>query len=325
MLKNSPSAPVPWGVLFYSLLGLAWCGYVAFPIGSETPGLCATSGCLLLRDFALAGISLWWAGGVYFFLLAVLCLRGAWRLVWIFSRLALFLDAALLLVMFFTGPCVNCLVAGIFFGLTAFAARPAPGGWFLEAPPQPLLLTLWLGLFLGNVVLAVNESVPYLALGNTARQEVRLFFSPSCPTCREALVALGPEAALYPILEQEGDLEAILRLSALLDAQVPMSEAVARCRDPGEPVPELSLLRRLILEIHLLRNKILLLRQGVDSLPLIQINGLPGAVSGGNAPLPANGSGAPDRSGGEGRIPDFLRDLSTLNRCPQGSAKPCDP
>jgi hypothetical protein len=322
MLRNSQPASIPWGVLLYSLLGLAWCGYIAFPAGSGAAGLCSTSGCLILRDFSVAGVSPWWAGGAYFFFLAVFCLRGAWRLVWFFSRLALFLDAVLLLIMFFTGPCVNCLILGVFFGLTAFAARPAPGGWFLEAPPQLLLLLLWLGLFLGNAALALNESIPHLVMGNAARKEIRLFFSPSCPSCREALLAIGPEAALYPVQDREGDLEAILRLSAMLEAKTPMAEAVARCRDPREPLPELSSFRRLTLRIQLLRNKILLLRQGVDSLPLIQINGLPGA-----ALAPQN-----TPQGDSGRVPsgeanslDFLKDLSTLNRCPQGSETPCEP
>jgi hypothetical protein len=322
MYRSAQSASIPWGVVLYSLLGLAWCGYIAFPAGADaTSGLCSTSGCLLLQDFSVGGISLWWVGGAYFFFLAFFCLRGAWRLVWGLSRLALFLDALLLLLMFFTGPCTNCLVAGVFFGLTAFAARPAPGGWFLEAPSQPLLLMLWLGLFLGNVVLALDESMPRLAMGASARKEVRLFFSPSCAACREALVTIGPEAALYPVSEREGDTEAILRLSLLLDAHVPMAEAVARCRDSREILPELSLPRRLLLEVQLLRNKILLLRQGADSLPLVQINGLPGAAPGGQKIRP----GDPGGISGEGQAPDFLRDLSTLNRCPQGSEKPCDP
>ena len=213
-------------------------------------------------------------------------------------------------------------MAGIFFGLTAFAARPSPGGWFLETPPQPLLLALWLGLFLGNAALAFNESLPYLTMGNSARKEVRLFFSPSCPACRDALVAIGPDAVLYPILEQEGDLEAILRLSVLLDAHVPMPEAVARCRDPQEPLPDLSLFRRLLLRIQLLRNKTLILRQGVDSLPLIQINGLPGVVPKGEDARSCDANGSPL---GAGEPPDFLRDLASLNRCPQGAEKPCDP
>jgi hypothetical protein len=100
-----------------------------------------------------------------------------------------------------------------------------------------------------------------------------------------------------------------------------MAEAVARCRDPLEPLPELSLFQRLILEIQLLRNKILILRQGVDSLPLIQLSGLPGAAAAWQAAPP----GTIGRLSGEGRTLDFLQDLSTLNRCPQGSVNPCDP
>jgi hypothetical protein len=309
--------------LFYALLGLAWCGYIAFPSGTgASSGLCATSGCLFLRGAGPGGISLWWAGGAYFFLLAVFCLRGSWRLVWFLTRLALFLDALLLLLMFFTGPCVNCLVAAVFFGLPALTARPTPGGWFLDAPPQFLLLTLWLGLFLGNVALAVNETVPHLILGNAARKEVRLFFSPSCPACRDALVAIGPEVALYPIWEREGDTQAIIRLSALLAARVPMEQAVARSRDPGEPLPELSFPSRLLLEIQLLRNKALALRQGAVSLPLILINGLPGRAG----QIPSGAEGGPaDVPDARSPALDFLQDLSALNSCPQGSEQPCDP
>jgi hypothetical protein len=105
-----------------------------------------------------------------------------------------------------------------------------------------------------------------------------------------------------------------------------MAEAVARCRDPLEPLPELSFFQRLILEIQLLRNKILILRQGADSLPMIQLYGLPGAASAGqNAPSGAGDPGTESRFSGEGRTLDFLQDLSTLNRCPQGSETPCDP
>jgi thiol-disulfide isomerase/thioredoxin len=340
MPKNVQSTSIPWNALFFALLGLAWCGYVAFPSG--TSAICETSGCVFLRDGTFAGIPMWWIGGGYFFLLAILCLRGARRLAWMFSRMALFLDSLLLLVMFFTGPCINCLILAMFFAITCFLLRPTSEGWFLEEPTSPILLPIWLGLFLGNVCLAINESVPNLVLGNTENKEVRLFFSPSCPACREALVTLEGKAALYPIKENDGDVEAIIRLISYLEAGMPMAEALARSLNPQEPGPTLSPPARVIFEIQLLRNKTIILRQGFDSLPLIMINGLPGAQSpkassldgqnsySGTSQISPHGAAGPAALSGEGNgllldgNTNFLQDVTGLGRCPSDSKEPCE-
>ena len=337
MSRSSQSTSIPWSALFFTLLGLAWCGYIAFPSGNAA-SLCETSGCMLFRDGKIAGIPLWWVGGAYFFVLAIICLRGARLLAWRLSRLALFLDTLLLLLMYFTGPCIDCLIVAMFFALTCFALRPRAGGWFQEEPAFPLLLPIWLGLFLGNVCLAANEAIPPVVMGNTANKEVRLYFSPSCPACREALLALDHTASLYPVKEKDEDVDAILRLNAFLNAGLPMDEALARSLDPQEAVPPLSAPKRLLFELQLLRNKAAVLRQGFNSMPLILINGMPGAPAkarpadaagqygGAVPPAPEVGITPHDPQGaapGNG-MPDFLRDAATLGRCPQGSTDPCN-
>lgn len=263
-----------WSTLFFALLGLVWCGYMAFPTASPPP--CATSGCALFRDTKFAGLSLWGVGGAYFFLLAILCLRGSRRLARPLALLALLADAVLLLVMFLTAPCFDCLVAALFIGLCYYTLRVGGDGWFQEKPGPSVLLPIWLGLFLGNAVLAGNEMLPLHRMGGAEKAEVRIFFSPSCPACREALIAFGDRAALYPVLENEGDMDNILRLEAFYASGMPMAEALSRSLDPDEAVPFLSLPDRLLLDLQLLRNKAALMRQGFRALPLIQINGMPG-------------------------------------------------
>ncbi len=255
-------------------MGLAWCGYIAFPTGSPAP--CLTSGCALFRDSRVAGISLWWIGGAYFFLLTIICLRGLRGTARIFARIALFLDCLLLLVMFLTSPCVDCLVVAVFFALTFFSLRPKGGdNWNAETPSPSLLLPIWFGLFLGNAALALNEYVPQWAIRNEQNTETRIYFAPSCPACRDALVTYGNIAALYPVEEKPGDLEAVIRLEHLLKTGVPMRTALTRSLDTAEPLPPISETERIVYSVLLLRNKAAVLRQGFKALPLIQVNGMP--------------------------------------------------
>jgi hypothetical protein len=273
---RSQANPTPWATLFFALLGLIWCGYIAFPTGNPAP--CATSGCALFRDYKLAGVSLWWIGGAYFFLLAVLCLRGNRHAARILAMLALFADALLLLLMFFTAPCFDCLVVAVIIALCYYSLqKPAPDVWFTDMGVRPsLLLPVWLGLFLGNAVLAANEQMPLYTLGNTRTSEVRIYFSPSCKACREAVSSLGNAATLYPVLESEQDFDSIIRLSALLKVNVPVQEAILHSINENGPVPVLAFYERAILRLQLLRNKAHLLRQGFRAVPLVQINGWPG-------------------------------------------------
>ncbi len=344
----------PWASLFFALLGLIWCGYVAFPTANPAP--CSTSGCALFRDFTFSGISLWWVGGAYFFLLAVLCLRGHRSLARFMAMLALFADAVLLLVMFLTAPCVQCLIVAALMGLCYYTLRkPAPDGWFAGVETAPsLLLPIWFGLLLGNAALAMNEQLPLYALGNTRSSEAelrpRIFFSPSCGACREALSHFGNAAILYPVMEKEQDFDAIVRFAALLKANVPVHEAVSRSIDPDAPVPALALHERSLLSVQLFRNKAALMRQGFRGLPLVQINAWQGArptplesSTKEPAPWPQGAaheyapSSAPPSDETPGpeepdytqpapveQLPDFLSDPGALTQCGGENAKPCE-
>ena len=354
------SQSTPWATLLFALLGLVWCGYVAFPTANPAP--CVTSGCALFRDSKFAGISLWWVGGAYFFLLTVLCLKGSRSVARILAMLALFADAILLVIMLLTAPCFECLVVAAIMALCYYSLKPTQDGWFAGVEVSPsLLLPVWFGLFLGNSVLAVNEQFPLQPIGNVRNAEVRIYFAPSCRACREAVSSpLGATMELYPVLEREEDFDSFLRLIAMLKDNVPLNEAIMRSINEAEPVPSVSLYERMVLTVQLLRNKAALLRQGIHGLPLIQANGWKvekPSASGGQAgssgrsranaatppPQPRNpevpqvpplsetppegsaaGFTAPDhlQPGNGTALPDFLADPDALEQC--GDSRPCD-
>ncbi|MDL2266811.1 hypothetical protein LJC46_02340, partial [Desulfovibrio sp. OttesenSCG-928-G15] len=317
------SAYIAWIPLFFSLLGLAWCGYISFP--TAAPSECATSGCALFKDSRIAGISLWWIGGAYFFTLSILCLKGALGLARLLSLLALLGDAVLLLIMYFTAPCLDCLIVAVFIGLGYVALQRASNtnSWFTTAVKlaPSFLLPLWLGLFAGNAALALGEQIPPYAIGKPISTEIRIFFSPSCPACRSAVQTLGDKAALIPVQENDEDFASIVKFRALLSQGLPPHAALARSRNEQEPMPDLSLLDRLGLRVRLMLNKAALFKQGFRALPLVQINGMPigkdpvalqtGEPQTGTAPPQRrNAAGAPPMP--DDSLPDFLDNMDNI-------------
>ncbi|MDR2668875.1 MAG: hypothetical protein LBC14_02835, partial [Desulfovibrio sp.] len=330
---------------FFTLLGLGWCGWMAFP--TSVPPVCTTSGCALFRDGMIGGVSLWWVGGGYFFLMALLSLRGKRVAARLLAMSALAADSVLLFIMFFTAPCLDCLVVAVFIGLVYYSLRGVPDGWFLMPSGPSLLLPVWLGLFLGNSVLAADEMLPRHILGDK-NADVSIFFSPSCPACRAALASIGSAAALYPVAEEPDDTDRIIKFASFLRDGLSAGDAAERSIDPAQAVPEYSLFNRAVLTVQLLRNKSALLRQGVRSLPLIRISGMPGfgatslekrggkseeegrppATTGRGetpaAPPAVTQSPSQPPQDGDGRLqPDFLRDLDNLGRCGGDAVGPC--
>jgi hypothetical protein len=230
--------------------------------------------------------------------------------------------------------------------------RPTQEGWFVGTPGQLILLPIWFGLLLANLASVGNEALPRWALANAENTTMRLYFAPSCKYCREALLAWGHTAALYPVAETEDDPDAIRKLEALLLQKVPMAEALERCRDPKEPLPAIGPFERGLLSVRLLRNRAAVLKQGFTALPLIEINGMPSLPkatghtpnasppgqptesatappSGGDLPLEpgsTNGGFSPrSTDGGASRNQDapLPWEVDSLGQCGRDTAVPC--
>ena len=310
MAVTARRAPVPWTSVLVALAGAGYCALQAGPARYGIP--CSSSGCALFRDAALWGISLWWVGCGAFLFIALLCLRRLRSLALFFTGFGLLLDCVFLAIMAATAPCVSCLGAALFFGLLYYALRRAePFGH--TANTTSVLLLLWLVLFCAVGIAAANEHMGGWALyGATNAPERRVYFSPSCPACREAVAAFAATAAFYPVAERDADVAVIAAMQRALASGAGIQEALAFGRE--NPAQQIGARELLLLHVCLWRNKGEVLRQGFTKLPLLLVNGMP-------QPMTPQPDAQPQREGqpGSGALPPGL-DL--LGQCSDGPA-PC--
>lgn len=237
--------------------------------------LCLTQGCTLYKDVAFFGISLWWFGAAGFALIGGLCLvnKAGWAYMLAFAAVAL--DCVFLAWMALSIPCLNCLIAALlFFALFVCLAL----GLGAARLPALTVAILWLTLFSPNVFATGQEIAGPWRIGGQENAPVRVFFSPSCPSCRTALKGLlmGGEQhlAFYPVAEDEDDVKRLAQLRENLQQGASFVRAFAGSRDPRN-APELDLWQELSLRSGLFRNRMALARMGADRIPVITMFGVP--------------------------------------------------
>lgn len=296
-----------------SLLGLSFCLWIAlsplFLTGADNAAECAATGCTLYKDISIAGISLWHIGTVAFASLAFLALRGHTKLGYTVSGYMLTGDIILLVLMAFTAPCTNCLIVAAFFGLTFWLFRYAETEQ-LSSPigiiqsqvnhnPQgrSWLLTIWTLFFFTNCLALANERLEPWIIHGTDKAPMRIYFSPSCPSCREAVrtyAVSGTQIAFLPVAEDDADLYAIATLQEELVKGKNFFPAFRYATNESNVKKDLTFIDYLTLQWKLLRNKVRFYASGSTTLPLIQMHGMPKTVSTNsqsNAPLRQHNSG----------------------------------
>lgn len=308
--------PVSWGSVLLSLLAAGFC---LLQTGHWADAICPSSGCLLFRDVSVAGISLWWVGAGVFTLVALLCLARRNMLAFYFVALCLAVDCLLLALMIFIAPCVSCLGAALFLGLLFLLLRPVPQGWFTGQSRPSVLFIIWGLLFVANGAAALNEQMGAWVIHGAEHTERRVYFSPSCPACKDAVTAFATGAAFVPVMKDESDFAAIVRLEDGLNKGLGLREAFNASLTG--PEPDISLARNLRLRLRLLRNKADILRLGFDKLPLIMINGLPQSLRGADSKPPQRPVTAPAPSANASGLPP---ELENLDQCKQDET-PCEP
>ena len=333
---------IPVAALVISAIGLAYSLVMSFGFAAEA--LCLTSGCTIIQDFRVYGISPWWAAALAFAILAALCF---FRMRWgarLLASLFLVGDCVFLLIMFFIAPCSSCLIGG-FIIFCAWLALRIDRAVLITARRimAGALSLIWLILFLLNLGYAINEAIPAWKLnGKTAESaKVSIFFSPSCPACREAVSVFSGRAVFYPVAENELDYLSIADISSRVDAGQSVHEALeavlAEQAAGSYAAPEVSLWKSLVNKIKIMRNQAAVTSHGYNVLPVLVFEGLPASWTTSRA-----GSGAAARPAAEepeartpaaserpdmgspdlppGLLPDFDQTLE----CGRGSEEPCD-
>lgn len=311
-----PSREILTGPLCIALPAAAFCVWSAF--GNDV-NVCLSASCALYQDFTLNGISLWWVGTGTFALLALLALLGTSAAGRLLAGLALLGDICLLLLMALTAPCVSCLVAAVFFALTYLGFRQAEQRQARgrgHAPRRSVLLLVWLLLFTVNMGAVVRSHAAIWPITEGAEDAtVRMFFSPSCPSCREGIDILSGhvDVAFYPLAENDNDVYRVAQMRRLLDTGANLADALSRSLNVTPPRGLAALSPDLLwLRFRMLRNKAHVFSAGAQTVPFFEYHGLPGMLV---------------RQQGQNRqtgSPSKLRDARTDGAAPAASPKSPD-
>lgn len=234
---------------------------------------CLTIGCQLYAGYTLFGYSFYVYGAVGFGLIALLALVArngrfaAVTLLGVVIALGLLLDLVALVWQNLYWSCASCLIVALFLGWAALGfwrTHPRFCGRFFKG-----LLLVW-GLLLLPVLIAAGKEVllPPWAIYGPANAEIRVFFSPTCPACGVAVeqVLASPAAetaAFYPVAKSDVDLQLLAQLLArdTVDAQA--------LRDLFAAEPDPDVVAEPNLRWRLARNRMVLARYGVQTIPLV--------------------------------------------------------
>lgn len=312
------------------ILALAGFLFSLWHVFSPTNLFCITSGCTLFTSFTIKGFSLWWFGATLFGLLAFCALVGSSALGQALSGFALCIDCVLLLIMLLTAPCASCLLAACLLAL-CYASFRSQTDRSLSAKGEKysLPLLLWTILFIANMGLVANTSLapqPILAATHPEERIGNVYFSPSCPACRQLVQQMDQESikkiTWFAVAEQEEDIAAI----AFMQQQIQMGRSLPQAFNAAYDAPPMDTLTlfspsMLFLQLHLYINKAHVLRSG-GVLPLVEVQGLPSFMTGKSQSampnIPHDAKNAAQTNTADVVLP---LDLDIVNRCTD--EKPC--
>jgi len=199
------------------LLGSLFCLANAF--GADL--LCVTQGCRIYQGYGLFGIPFYILGAAGFLaLLAVISLRFLQPLLALALFSALALDTLFLVYQYLFWPCASCMVVALLMGAVAglgLLGMPSlRKSWLLGTG------LVWLTFFLVVGLATIKEVAfrPWTMWGSPTAA-IKVYFSPNCPACREAVeqlleVAEPTTIALFPVAKSAADLAPLARALATL-------------------------------------------------------------------------------------------------------------
>ncbi len=235
--------------------------------------LCVSSGCEIFAGFTFFGFSLWTWACAYFALVFVLALMTQGVFLQILTAIALTLEVALLCVMIFVAPCVNCLIVGAgVFATFYLTYREKLVSIF------KILAVIWCFLFFANAAGVLKEQVPPYVIAGNPESSVSVYFSPSCSACETLILTMGqnPDIAWLPVTEYAEDRFFVERLNTRLVKGETFYDAYRALKADAASWDETPFtLSALFTRVRLWQNEAHLAISGVKVLPHTELAGVP--------------------------------------------------
>ncbi|MEW5724108.1 MAG: hypothetical protein AB1896_13445 [Thermodesulfobacteriota bacterium] len=256
-------------------IGMVFCAASGLGLGQD---FCITPGCTLTKEVAFLGLSLWWWGAGAFLVVAVLAVLGRGPEAYWAGFAALAADAGLLLWMALTAPCLTCLFAGFLF-LFLFYSLCRIGGKNRTA--ARVLTAIWFFVLAPNFFGVVVEMVDPWPIYGRHPAVFRVYFSPTCPACRNTVFYLRPRlkasspVAFYPVARTPQDLGKIRYMVKRQKEGLDFFSAYAESTQAAGVETKLGMLEEIRLRLRLHRNKIAFWRTGMDAFPVLVRMGSP--------------------------------------------------
>lgn len=282
MTNNHDILGIPF---FLALLATIFCVWTA--LGNDV-NICVTTGCSLYQDFTLFGISLWWIGTCAFAILGALALLGQAYAGYLLSSFFLLCDAGFLVLMALTAPCISCLLAALFFLLCCLSFKEClKSNSFVKKDSSLsnnlvnyMILSVWSIFFIINLGQVIRSQLDvWPILDESGQAKAKIFFSPSCPHCIEAINVLSGNIniAFYPVAENEADIARIEKMCQLLAEGMNIAEALGKSLEMESSIVSFSP-EMLLLRFRLLRNKAHVFAAGSPGVPFFEYMGTPPSI-----------------------------------------------
>lgn len=248
-----------------SLAGFLFCLLSALGI---TDSLCLTQGCEVYQGYTVAGLSFYWIGAAVFLILGLMSLwPGVYGLLAILTGIVLVGDFIFLIIQFLLWPCTSCLIVAALLGTFA---------WTLAGHVKSglrMLCMVWLLLFSVNIFHLAKDSIPPWPVQGQNNAEIQVFFSPTCPACRQVVENflrypdLATHVAFYPLAKNNDDRQRISLLIRNLRQGMPIEQAFAF---HWQTLPSTENIGwNWYLVFNLWRNQLHLAKKGATQVPLI--------------------------------------------------------
>ncbi len=278
--------------VIYFFLGLG----IAFSYWNTSANndiFCVTEACQVFADFTLFDVSLWTYSLVFFAVLLILMALKQYSILYLFAILGLFVDSLLLMLMFFTAPCFNCLIIACILACLGVSLHLS-----LQKTKKLLpIFLIWTFFFILNGSAVVKNLIkPYTIYHSqkyATEQEasMRIYFSPSCSSCLSLVSLLGDKEmtdntniAWFPVPENSKDIDLILQLDAYIEQGDSLKESMSKLSYPPALQTEENITTDMSIEnlfkifsmrIMLLVNQSHLSARGTNKIPFVEYTGVP--------------------------------------------------